>query len=73
MLAPGVRWFDDWFAIENIAPGIHAIGDLITVDGKQHAQLAHVASAEGIRVAEKLAGKHFDPIDYAFHENPYPV
>ena len=27
MLAPGVRWFDDWFAIENIAPGIHAIGE----------------------------------------------
>jgi dihydrolipoamide dehydrogenase len=23
-----------------------------------------MASAEGIRVAEKLAGKHFDPIDY---------
>jgi len=27
MLAQGVRWFDDWFAIENIAPGIHAIGE----------------------------------------------
>jgi len=27
MLAPGVRWFDDWFAIEAIAPGIHAIGE----------------------------------------------
>ena len=27
MLAPGVRWFDDWFAIESIAPGIHAIGE----------------------------------------------
>ena len=45
-------------------PGIFAIGDLITVDGKPHAQLAHVASAEGIRVAEIIAGKHFDPIDY---------
>ena len=49
---------------ETDEPGIHAIGDLITVDGKPHAQLAHVASAEGIRVAEKLAGKPFDPIDY---------
>ncbi len=49
---------------ETDEPGIHAIGDLITVDGKPHPQLAHVASAEGIRVAEKLAGKHFDPIDY---------
>lgn len=27
MLAPGVRWFDDWFAIEEIAPGITAIGE----------------------------------------------
>lgn len=27
MLADGVRWYDDWFAIENIAPGIHAIGE----------------------------------------------
>jgi hydroxyacylglutathione hydrolase len=27
MLAAGVRWFDDWFAIENIVPGIHAIGE----------------------------------------------
>jgi hydroxyacylglutathione hydrolase len=27
MLAQGVRWFDDWFVIENIAPGIHAIGE----------------------------------------------
>lgn len=27
MLAEGVRWFDDWFAIETIAPGVHAIGE----------------------------------------------
>ncbi len=27
MLADGVRWFDDWFAVETIAPGIHAIGE----------------------------------------------
>lgn len=27
MLAEGVRWFDDWFAIANIAPGVHAIGE----------------------------------------------
>lgn len=27
MLAQGVRWFDDWFAVEEIAPGIHAIGE----------------------------------------------
>lgn len=27
MLADGVRWFDDWFAIEDIAPGVYAIGE----------------------------------------------
>jgi len=27
MLKPGVRWFDDWYAIETIAPGLHAIGE----------------------------------------------
>lgn len=26
-LAPHVRWFDDWFAIEDIAPGVFAIGE----------------------------------------------
>lgn len=27
MLDQGVRWFDDWFAIENLAPGVVAIGE----------------------------------------------
>jgi hydroxyacylglutathione hydrolase len=27
MLADGVRWFDDWFAIEEVAPGVIAIGE----------------------------------------------
>lgn len=27
MLAKGVRWFDDWFAIEDIAEGVIAIGE----------------------------------------------
>lgn len=27
MLSPGVRWFDDWFAIEDVAPGVIAIGE----------------------------------------------
>jgi hydroxyacylglutathione hydrolase len=26
-LASGVSWFDDWYAVETIAPGIHAIGE----------------------------------------------
>ena len=27
MLAKGVRWFDDWFAIEDVAEGVIAIGE----------------------------------------------
>lgn len=27
MLAEGVRWFDDWFAVEEVAPGVIAIGE----------------------------------------------
>ena len=27
MLSPGVRWFDDWFAIREVAPGVTAIGE----------------------------------------------
>lgn len=27
MLAEGVRWFDDWFALEDVAPGVIAIGE----------------------------------------------
>ena len=27
MLGKGVRWFDDWFAIEQVAPGVTAIGE----------------------------------------------
>ncbi|WP_373505858.1 MBL fold metallo-hydrolase [Aestuariivirga sp.] len=27
MLCEGVRWFDDWFAIEDVAPGVIAIGE----------------------------------------------
>lgn len=45
-------------------PGVYAIGDVITIDGNPHPQLAHVASHEGIRVAEALAGHHFIPINY---------
>ncbi len=27
MLADGVSWFDDWFAVCEVAPGVHAIGE----------------------------------------------
>jgi dihydrolipoamide dehydrogenase len=46
------------------APSISAIGDVITFGAGDHPQLAHVSSAEGILVAERLAGKAVHPLDY---------
>jgi dihydrolipoamide dehydrogenase len=45
-------------------PGISAIGDVITFEQPGHAQLAHLSSAEGIVLAERIAGKEFRPINY---------
>jgi glyoxylase-like metal-dependent hydrolase (beta-lactamase superfamily II) len=47
MLARHLRWFDDWFAIEDIAPGVFAIGEphyhqinwTYLICGKKHALL----------------------------------
>jgi len=50
--------------METDEPGVYAIGDVVTVDGKPHPQLAHVASFEGIGVAERLAGKDTEPVNY---------
>jgi dihydrolipoyl dehydrogenase len=45
--------------------GISALGDVITFgDGVRHPQLAHVSSAEGILVAERIAGQDVRPINY---------
>ncbi|MSO45258.1 MAG: dihydrolipoyl dehydrogenase [Acidobacteria bacterium] len=44
-------------------PNISAIGDVITIEGL-HPQLAHVSSAEGVLVAERIAGKPVQPISY---------
>ena len=45
-------------------PNISAIGDVIAIEGRAHPQLAHVSSAEGILVAERLAGKDVRPLNY---------
>jgi dihydrolipoamide dehydrogenase len=45
-------------------PGISAIGDVITFDKPGHPQLAHLSSAEGIALAERIAGQAFRPINY---------
>ena len=47
----------------NVA-GISAIGDVITFEKPGHPQLAHLSSAEGIALAERIAGKEFRPINY---------
>lgn len=45
-------------------PGVSAIGDVITFGTGAHAQLAHLSSAEGIVLAERLAGQNPTPINY---------
>ncbi len=45
-------------------PGISAIGDVISLGDRPHPQLAHVSSAEGIIVAERIAGHNVTPLDY---------
>jgi dihydrolipoamide dehydrogenase len=45
-------------------PGISAIGDVVTLGTPGHPQLAHVASAEGILAAERIAGLETRPLNY---------
>ena len=47
----------------NVA-GISAIGDVITMGTGAHPQLAHLSSAEGIVLAERLAGHDVQPLNY---------
>jgi len=49
---------------ETGVPGISAIGDVITFDKPGHPQLAHLSSAEGVALAERIAGHEFRPINY---------
>jgi dihydrolipoamide dehydrogenase len=51
-------------AMATAEAGIYAIGDLVALPDRPHPQLAHVASAEGIGVAERLAGKSTEPLNY---------
>jgi dihydrolipoamide dehydrogenase len=44
--------------------GISAIGDVITFDQPGHPQLAHLSSAEGIALAERIAGKESARLNY---------
>jgi dihydrolipoamide dehydrogenase len=44
--------------------GVSAIGDVITFGTPGHLQLAHLSTAEGIALAERLAGRPFQAINY---------
>jgi dihydrolipoamide dehydrogenase len=45
-------------------PGVSAVGDVISISGRAHPQLAHLASAEGIFVAERFAGRTGAAVNY---------
>lgn len=45
-------------------PGISAIGDVISLGAPGHPQLAHVSTAEGMAVAERIAGQEPRTINY---------
>ena len=49
---------------ETGVPGVSAIGDVITFDRPGHPQLAHLSSAEGVALAERIAGQDFRPLNY---------
>jgi dihydrolipoamide dehydrogenase len=44
--------------------GISAVGDVITMGTGPHPQLAHLSSAEGILLAERIAGQDVRPLNY---------
>ncbi|OFW01062.1 MAG: dihydrolipoyl dehydrogenase [Acidobacteria bacterium RIFCSPLOWO2_02_FULL_68_18] len=64
----GIRMDKGYIRVDSLyrtsVPNIAAIGDVITVDGAAHPQLAHVSSAEAVLVAERLAGREVRPLDY---------
>jgi dihydrolipoamide dehydrogenase len=65
----GVELFKGYVKVDSLfrtsVDGISAVGDVITFgEGTRHPQLAHVSSAEGILVAERLAGQDVRPINY---------
>jgi dihydrolipoamide dehydrogenase len=45
-------------------PNISAVGDVISFGKPGHLQLAHLATAEGVLLAERLAGQSVTPLNY---------
>ena len=65
----GLKLDRGYIVVDNLfrtgVEGISAIGDVITMAGaKPHQQLAHLASAEGVVLAERIAGHQVRPINY---------
>jgi dihydrolipoamide dehydrogenase len=58
----GYIWVDAQYRTS--VAGISAVGDVITFDKPGHPQLAHLSSAEGIVLAERIAGQDVRPINY---------
>ncbi|MFG3204249.1 dihydrolipoyl dehydrogenase [Streptomyces sp. NPDC048192] len=52
----------DWDRLETAVPGVHVVGDLLPPPSLG---LAHASFAEGLLVAETLAGAAPAPVDYA--------
>ncbi|GGS67462.1 dihydrolipoyl dehydrogenase [Streptomyces cinerochromogenes] len=52
----------DWRRLETAVPGVHVVGDLLPPPSLG---LAHASFAEGLLVAETLAGLEPAPVDYA--------
>ncbi|MET9446677.1 dihydrolipoyl dehydrogenase [Streptomyces cinerochromogenes] len=52
----------DWRRLETAVPGVHVVGDLLPPPSLG---LAHASFAEGLLVAETLAGLESAPVDYA--------
>lgn len=66
--ALGMRMDGGYIQVDSMyrtsVPNIAAIGDVIALEGRVHPQLAHVSSAEGTLVAERLAGQEIQPLNY---------
>ena len=64
----GIRMESGYVAVDSMyrssVPEIAAIGDVIAIEGRLHPQLAHVSSAEGMLVAERIAGQNAQPLNY---------
>ena len=66
--ALGIRMDQGYIMVDatyrSSVPHVAAIGDVIAIEGRTHPQLAHVSSAEGTLVAERIAGHDVQRVNY---------